>query len=61
MMVKSFPMDRAAIEELLTFTDYPWHTYEETVRPLGDDVLIQPAPDSEWPALRDALAHVNWA
>jgi hypothetical protein len=37
-------MDRAAIQELITFTDYAWHTYVETIRPLGDDVLTQPAP-----------------
>jgi uncharacterized damage-inducible protein DinB len=54
-------MDRASIEELFAFTDHGWHVYEETIRPLGDDVLVRPAPGSGWPALRDALAHINWA
>jgi len=54
-------MDRAAIDELFAFTDYSWREHERAIRPLGDDVLIQPAPGSGWPALRDALAHINWA
>jgi uncharacterized damage-inducible protein DinB len=54
-------MDRAAIEELLAFTDYSWREHERAIHPLGDDVLIQPAPGSGWPALRDALSHINWA
>ena len=54
-------MDRAAIEELFTFTEYSWREHEGVIRPLGDDVLTQPAPGSGWPALRDALAHINWA
>jgi uncharacterized damage-inducible protein DinB len=51
-------MDRAAIEELFTFTDYGWRTYEELIRPLGDDLLTRPAPGSGWPALSDALTHI---
>jgi uncharacterized damage-inducible protein DinB len=54
-------MDRADIEKLFTFTDYSWRRYEETIRPLGDDLVTKPAPGSGWPALRDALAHINWA
>ena len=54
-------MDRAAIEELLTFTDYSWREHERTIRPLGDEVMTKPAPGSGWPTLRDALAHINWA
>ena len=54
-------MDRAAIEELLTFTDYSWREHEQLIRPLGDEKLTEPAPRSGWPALRDALAHINWA
>jgi hypothetical protein len=54
-------MDRAAIEELFAFTDYSWLEYERVIRPLGDEVLTEPAPGSGWPALRDALAHINWA
>jgi len=54
-------MDRAAIEELFTFTDYSWREYDRAIRPLGDDGLTLPAPGSGWPALRDALAHINWA
>jgi hypothetical protein len=54
-------MDRTALEGLFTFTDYSWREYELVIRPLGDDVLMQPAPGSGWPALRDALAHINWA
>ena len=55
------PMNRGAIEELFTFTDYSWREHEHAIRPLGDDLLTQPAPGSGWPALRDALAHINWA
>jgi len=54
-------MDRAAIEELFTFTDHSWGVYERVIRPLGDDMLTKPAPGSGWPALRDALAHMVWA
>lgn len=54
-------MDRAAIEELFAFTDYSWTEHERAIRPLGDDVLTKPAPGSGWPALRDVLAHINWA
>ncbi len=54
-------MERADIERLFTFTDYGWSRYEETIRPLGDGTLTKPAPGSGWPALRDALAHINWA
>jgi hypothetical protein len=49
-------MDRAAIEELLAFTDYSWREHERAIRPLGDDMLTQAAPGSGWPALGDALA-----
>jgi uncharacterized damage-inducible protein DinB len=54
-------MDRAAIEALWTFTDHSWREYERVIRPLGDDLLTRPAPGSGWPALRDALAHIDWA
>jgi uncharacterized damage-inducible protein DinB len=54
-------MDRTAINELFHFTDYSWRAYEELIRPLGDEMLTRPAPGSGWPALRDALAHTNWA
>jgi uncharacterized damage-inducible protein DinB len=54
-------MDRTAIDELYRFTDYAWRQYEETIRPLGDELLTRPAPGSGWPALRDALVHINWA
>ena len=54
-------MDRPAIEELFAYTDYAWRQYAATIRPLGDDALVKPVPGSGWPALRDALAHLNWA
>jgi uncharacterized damage-inducible protein DinB len=54
-------MDRTAIEELWNFTEYSWREHERKIRPLGDLVLTQPAPGSGWPALRDALAHINGA
>ena len=54
-------MDRVAIDELFAFTDYSWGEHERAIRPLGDDVLRKPAPGSGWPALSDALAHINWA
>lgn len=54
-------MDRTAIEELYHFTDHSWRIYADVIRPLGDDTLTGPAPGSGWPALRDALGHINWA
>jgi uncharacterized damage-inducible protein DinB len=54
-------MDRTAIDELFRFTEYGWREYEDVIRPLGDDLLTKPALGSGWPALRDALAHINWA
>jgi len=54
-------MDRMAIEELFTFTDYSWGEHERVIRALGDRKLTEAAPGSGWPALRDALAHINWA
>ena len=54
-------MDRAAVEALWRFTDYSWGAYEEAIRPLGDDMLTKAVPGSGWPALRDALGHINWA
>ena len=54
-------MDRAAVEQLFAFTEYSWQAHERVIRPLGDEMLIKPAPGSGWPALRDALAHINWA
>lgn len=54
-------MERAAIEKLFTFTDYSWREYEHVIRSLGDEMLTKPAPGSGWPALRDALVHINWA
>jgi uncharacterized damage-inducible protein DinB len=54
-------MERADIEKLFTFTYYGWRRYEETIRPFGDELLTRPVPGSGWPALRDALVHINWA
>ncbi len=54
-------MDRTAIDELFRFTEYSWREYEGLIRPHGDEALTRPAPGSGWPALRDALAHINWA
>src|SRR5262245_33370366 len=53
-------MDRAAIEELFTFTEYSWREHVQLIRPHGDRALTHPAPGSGWPALRDALAHICW-
>jgi uncharacterized damage-inducible protein DinB len=54
-------MDRTGVEELFVFTEYSWREHERVLRPLGDEMLTKPAPGSGWPALRDALTHVNWA
>ena len=54
-------MDRAAVDDLFRFTEYGWREYESVIRPVGDDLLTKPAPGSGWPALGDALAHINWA
>jgi len=53
-------MDRTALEELFAYTDWTWRQYADIIRPLGDEALVKPVPSSGWPALRDALAHVNW-
>ncbi|GAC1480136.1 MAG: hypothetical protein PVSMB9_04530 [Candidatus Dormibacteria bacterium] len=54
-------VDRIAIRKLFAFTDYSWRAYEGLIRPLGDELLVKPAPGSGWPALSDALRHINWA
>jgi uncharacterized damage-inducible protein DinB len=54
-------MDRTAIEELFAFTDYSWRAFAQALRPIGDEMLLKPAPGSGWPALRDAFVHTNWA
>ena len=54
-------MDRTAVEQLWHFTEYSWKTYEDAIRPGGDELLVRPAPGSGWPALRDALVHICWA
>lgn len=54
-------MDRRAIEEFFAFTEYSWRAWADAIRPFGDAVLTRPAPGSGWPALRDALVHINWA
>lgn len=53
-------MNRSAIEELFAFSDFCWRQHEETIRALGEGALAKPVPGSGWPALRDALAHVNF-
>jgi hypothetical protein len=37
-------MERADIEKVFTFTDYSWSLYEETVRPLGDEMITRRRP-----------------
>jgi uncharacterized damage-inducible protein DinB len=54
-------VDRIALHELVVFTDYSWLVYDRALRPLGAELLTKPAPGSGWPALRDALVHINWA
>lgn len=54
-------MDRSAIEELFAYTGYAWRQYEDIIRPLGDEALVNSVPGSGWPALRDALGHSAWA
>lgn len=54
-------MDRRALEELFSFTEYSWREYADAIRPLGEEVLVRAAPGSGWPALRDAFVHINWA
>jgi uncharacterized damage-inducible protein DinB len=54
-------MDRPAIKELSAYIDWTWRQYDATIRPLGDEALTKLLPGSGWPALRDALAHINWA
>jgi uncharacterized damage-inducible protein DinB len=54
-------VNRDALEELSAYIDWAWGRYEVAIRPLGDELLVRAAPGSGWPALRDALAHINWA
>ena len=42
-------MDRAAIEELFTFTNYSWREHEQLIRPLGDRKLTEPAGTTDEP------------
>ncbi len=54
-------MDRPAIEELFAYTDFSWRQYAESIRGLGKDALAKAVPGSGWPALRNALGHMNLA
>ncbi len=54
-------MDRAAIEELFAYTDFAWEAYADTIKVAASGTLTTAAPGSGWPALRDALAHLNFA
>lgn len=54
-------VDRQAIEELFAYTDYTRGEYADAVKRLGPEALTKPAPGSGWPALRDALGHINWS
>jgi uncharacterized damage-inducible protein DinB len=54
-------VDRAALEHLSAYIDWCWRQFADVIRPLGDEALVKPVPGSGWPALRDAIAHINWA
>ena len=52
-------MNRDAIEDLYSFTDFIWREIGEAIAAGGGDALLtRPAPGSGWPALRDCLAHM---
>jgi len=54
-------VDRVAIEELYAYTDFTWRAHVEAVKGLGPEALVERATGSGWPALEDALGHINWA
>lgn len=54
-------MNRDAIEELYDLTDFTWGIYVELVKTLPEGALAASVPGSGWPALIDALGHLNYA
>jgi uncharacterized damage-inducible protein DinB len=53
--------DRAALAELLDYTDFTWGAYRRVIRELPDDALNNPVDGSGWPALANALFHIAGA
>ncbi len=54
-------MHRDAIEELYSYTDHAWDLILAELGPKGNDILVDSAPGSGWPAMRDCLGHVLMA
>jgi uncharacterized damage-inducible protein DinB len=50
-------MDKAALLDLMAYTDYAWSDIETSFG-FDNEVLVRPAPGSGWPALRNCLAHI---
>jgi uncharacterized damage-inducible protein DinB len=54
-------MDRAALHELLDYTDFTWGAYRRAIRDLPAEVFSRPVEGSGWPALGNALFHIAGA
>ncbi len=54
-------MHRDAIEELYSYTDHAWDLILAELGPKGNDILVDSAPGSGWPTMRDCLGHVLMA
>lgn len=51
--------DRAGIEDLFAYTDFAWRQFTQVIADSGgDEVLVQAAPGSGWPGLRECLGHI---
>jgi uncharacterized damage-inducible protein DinB len=50
-------MDKAALLDLMAFTDFAWEDVEKSFNS-DDDILVRSVPHSGWPTLRNCLAHI---
>jgi uncharacterized damage-inducible protein DinB len=51
-------MNRAALFELVDYTDFTWETYRKVTARLPDGDLTRAVEGSGWPALNNALFHI---
>lgn len=51
-------MERAAIEELVEYTDFSWERHAKVMDTLSPEQFTAPVPGSGWPTLQRAFLHV---
>ncbi len=50
-------MDRKALEELYSYTDFSWARHAKVMEELPPGQFATPVPGSGWPSLRDCFSH----